>query len=251
MPEQNNPISLNEQPFSEATPFLNFLVELRSRLLRISVLFCAIFIALLPFANHLYHWLALPLLRHLTNGTQMIATNITSPIISPVKFCLALTGLFCVPIILVQLWLFVAPALYRKEKYWIWPILLTSCSLFYGGILFAYFVIFPLIFQVFISMAPKGVLVMPDISSYLHFTLQLGFAFGCAFEVPIFTFLALKFKFISFEKISAVRPYIIVAAFVLGMLLTPPDVLSQVLLAIPLWFLFEVGVLVARWVEGC
>lgn len=231
---------------SAEMPLVEHLIELRSRLLKGIVAVGIILLALLPFTNELYTLLAAPLLRHLPAGTSMIATEVASPFLTPFKLALVASIFLAMPALLYQLWAFVAPGLYQHERTLIFPLLLTSTVLFYLGAAFAYFVVFPLVFRFFVMAAPEGVAVMTDISKYLDFVLTLFFAFGFAFEVPIATVLLVWSGATSPEALVKKRPYIIVGAFVIGMLLTPPDVISQTLLAVPMWLLFEVGVFFSR-----
>jgi sec-independent protein translocase protein TatC len=224
-----------------------YLSEFRKRMLYCLFMLISLFSVLLYFANSLYTLLALPLLKHLPHGQGLIATNVVAPFFVPFELTLVTAVFLGMPFFLYQLWMFVAPALYRSERKLIWPLLLASIILFYAGIAFAYFVIFPIIFTFFIHSAPKGVLVSPDISQYLDFTLKLFLTFGTIFEVPIVTVLLVSSGMVSREKLIEIRPYAIVSAFIIGMLLAPPDVISQTLLAIPLWLLFEVGILLSRF----
>ena len=224
---------------------LRFLVEVRKRLLICLLALAVIFSVLFYFANHLYTWLALPLLKHLPHGQGLIATNIVSPFFVPFELTFYASLFLAVPIFLYQLWEFIAPALYQRERRFVWPLLLMSTLLFYTGVAFAYFVIFPVIFSFLTKTAPQGVLVSPDISQYLDFTLYLFFIFGLIFEVPIITILFIWSGIVTRDKLIQARPYAIVAAFIIGMLLAPPDVVSQTLLAVPLWLLFELGIFLA------
>jgi sec-independent protein translocase protein TatC len=199
------------------------------------------------FANNLYTLLALPLLKHLPVGQGLIATNVVSPFFAPVELTFVASLFLAVPIILYQVWAFIAPALYQHERRLIWPLLFISVILFYVGVAFAYFVIFPLLFAFLTQTAPHGVLVSPDISQYLDFTLKLLFIFGSIFEVPVATILLILTGVTTRETLVKYRSYAIVAAFVIGMLLAPPDILSQTLLAIPLWLLFEMGIWLSRF----
>ncbi len=226
--------------------FVEHLVELRDRLLRALLSVVLFLLVLFPFANDLYHLLAAPLLRHLPQGGSMIATQVASPFLTPFKLVLVLSIFLSMPVILYQAWAFVAPGLYKHERKLVFPLMVTSTLLFYLGMAFAYYVVFPLMFAFFQAVAPEGVAIMTDISSYLDFVLKLFFAFGLAFEVPIATILLVWAGFTTPEELSAKRPYVIVGAFVLGMLLTPPDMISQTLLAIPMWALFELGVLFSK-----
>lgn len=229
--------------------FVNHLVELRDRLLRAVLLIIVLFIALFPFANTIYTFVAEPLMAVLPNNTSMIATQVASPFLTPFKLSLIAAIFLAIPYVLYQIWAFIAPGLYRKEQRLAWPILISSIILFYLGTLFAYFVVFPLIFAFLTSAAPEGVAVMTDISHYLDFVLALFFAFGLSFEVPVATVLIVMMGITTVDALVRKRPYIIVGSFVLGMLLTPPDVISQSLLAIPIWLLFELGVIVARLLD--
>jgi sec-independent protein translocase protein TatC len=226
--------------------FLEHLVELRSRLLKAGVSVLVVFLALLPFSRHLYEALAAPLMAQMPEGSSMIAIDVASPFLTPFKFTLLVAIMISIPVVLYQLWAFVAPALFRHEKRLARPLLFSSVCLFYAGCAFAYFVVFPLIFGFFSSVAPAGVAVMTDISKYLDFVMALFIAFGITFEIPIATIILVATGITSTARLVSWRPYVIVAAFALGMLLTPPDVISQTLLAIPMWLLFELGVVFTR-----
>jgi len=229
-------------------PLISHLAELRDRLLHGILAVLLITACLLPFSNDLYHFLSEPLLRHLPETSTMIATEVASPFLTPFKLTLSTAIVLAVPILLYQLWAFVAPGLYDKERKIVFPLLFASTTLFFLGIAFAYFAVFPLIFGFLTQAAPEGVAVMTDISSYLDFVLKLFFAFGLAFEVPIATLLLIWTGVSSVESLKQKRPYIIVGAFVIGMLLTPPDIISQTLLALPVWLLFELGLFCSRWI---
>ena len=226
--------------------FVEHLVELRNRLLRVVVVVSLLLLCMMPFANRLYALLAAPLLAQMQMGSSMIATQVASPFLTPFKLALVAAVLIAMPYILYQFWAFVAPGLYRNEKRLVFPLLVSSSFLFYLGMAFAYFVVFPLMFAFFQAVAPDGVEIMTDISSYLDFVLKIFFAFGLAFEVPIATVVLVWTGFTTPEALVEKRPYIIVGAFVAGMLLTPPDMISQTLLALPVWVLFELGVIFAR-----
>ena len=226
---------------------LSHLVELRDRLLRAVLAVLIITVCLLPFSNDLYHFLAEPLLQHLPESSTMIATEVASPFLIPFKLTLSIAILLAVPILLYQLWAFIAPGLYANERKLAFPLLFVSTILFFLGMIFAYFVVFPLLFEFFTQAPPEGVAIMTDISSYLDFVLKLFFAFGLAFEVPVATLLLIWTGLSTIESLSEKRPYIIVGAFVIGMLLTPPDIISQTLLALPVWLLFELGLISARF----
>lgn len=221
------------------------LLELRNRLLIViaAIVLCAL--ALSPFANSIYNFLSLPLLSVLPLGSNMIAVDVASPFLAPFKLILLLSIAITFPISVYNFWAFIAPGLYKNEKKFVAPILISSTLLFYLGIIFAYYIVFPLIFGFFTSIAPQGVEIATDISSFLSFAIKIFFAFGLAFEVPIITFLVVLFGITSAESLAKKRPYIIVVAFILGMILTPPDVISQVLLAVPIWLLFELGLILA------
>ena len=230
----------------EEQPLVAHLIELRDRLLRAILAVLVIFLALVSFSRDLYTLLAKPLMAHLPEGTSMIATEVASPFLTPFKLTLVLSILLAMPYLLYQLWLFVAPGLYDSERKLVYPLMMSSTILFYGGVLFAYFVVFPVVFGFFTSVAPEGVSVMTDIAKYLDFVLKMFFAFGLAFEVPVATILLVRMGITTPEDLGAKRPYIIVGAFVLAMLLTPPDVISQSLLALPVLLLFELGLYFSR-----
>ncbi|MBT8420176.1 MAG: twin-arginine translocase subunit TatC [Gammaproteobacteria bacterium] len=227
-------------------PFLAHLIELRNRLLRSLVAVIVILLGLVPFANDLYEWLSAPLLRYLPEGTSMIATEVASPFFAPFKLTIVAAIFIAMPVIVYQLWGFVAPGLYKNEKKLVYPLMMTSTALFYLGAAFAYFAVFPLVFGFFTSVAPEGVEVATDISKYLDFVLKLFFAFGLAFEVPVATVLLVWGGVTTPDVMASKRPYVVVFAFVIGMLLTPPDIISQTLLALPMWILFELGLVFSR-----
>ena len=226
--------------------FVEHLVELRNRLLRVVLVVAVLLLCLMPFANQLYALLAAPLLAEMPMGSRMIATQVASPFLTPFKLALVAAILIGMPYILYQFWAFVAPGLYRHEKRLVFPLMVSSSFLFYLGMAFAYYVVFPLMFAFFQAVAPEGVEIATDISSYLDFVLKIFFAFGLAFEVPIATVVLVWTGFTTPEALVEKRPYIIVGAFVVGMLLTPPDIISQTLLALPVWVLFELGVIFAK-----
>jgi len=236
----------NDFPPQDQT-FVSHLIELRDRLLRAILAVLAIFGVLFLYANDLYTLLAEPLLRQMPGGASMIATEVASPFFTPIKLTMVLSIFLAMPVILYQLWAFVAPGLYQNERKLVLPLLVSSTVLFYLGMAFAYFVVFPLVFGFLTHIAPEGVAVMPDISKYLDFVLKMFFAFGVAFEVPIATILVIWTGITTAESLASKRPYIIVTAFVVGMLLTPPDVFSQTLLALPMWALFELGLFLSRF----
>jgi sec-independent protein translocase protein TatC len=228
-------------------PFVSHLIEMRDRLLRVVIAVLLVFCGVFYFANDFYNIVATPLLEYMPEGTSMISTKPAGTFFTPMKLALVLSICAAMPYILHQMWGFVAPALYRHERKLILPLLVSSSLLFYAGMAFAYFVVFPLMFKFFIAVAPEGVTVMTDISEYLDFVLKIFFAFGVAFEVPIATILLIWTGMATPESLAEKRPYIIVGAFVIGMLLTPPDIISQTLLALPMWILFELGLLASRY----
>jgi sec-independent protein translocase protein TatC len=225
---------------------LSHLMELRNRLLKMVVTVLVLFVCLVPFADTLFTLVAEPLMARLPEGTSMIATQVASPFLTPFKLSLAIAVFLAMPMLLYQGWAFVAPGLYKHERRLVLPLMVSSIFLFYAGVAFAYYVVFPLMFAFFTSVAPTGVAVMTDISAYLDFVLALFFAFGFAFEVPVATVLAVWAGFTTPAKLGQKRPYVLLGAFVLGMLLTPPDVISQTLLAVPVYILFEAGIIMAR-----
>ncbi|GHE22317.1 twin-arginine translocase subunit TatC [Halomonas urumqiensis] len=240
------PVEPKEPP---QAPLIEHLIELRTRLLRAVVSVLVIFLGLYAFANDIYTFVAQPLMALLPEGSQMIATEVASPFLAPFKLTLVVAVFAAIPYVLHQAWAFVAPGLYDNEKALALPILGSSILLFYAGAAFAYYVVFPLLFQFFTQTGPENVTVMTDINAYLNFVLKLFFAFGVAFEIPIATFLLILSGATTVESLSKKRPYIILGCFVIGMLLTPPDVVSQSLLAVPMYLLYEVGLLFGRLVR--
>lgn len=238
---------LNEsESGAEEQPLISHLVELRQRLIWALLIVMLVFLSLFYFANDLYAYLSEPLTALLPPGTSMIATDVTSPFFAPFKLTLVLSIFAAMPFILHQIWGFIAPGLYSHERRIAIPLLISSIALFYSGIAFAYFVVFPLIFGFFTSVGPENVAVMTDISSYLNFVLKLFFAFGIVFEIPIATLLIIWSGLSTVEDLTSKRAYVVVGCFVVGMLLTPPDVISQSLLALPMWLLFELGIILGR-----
>jgi len=227
-------------------PLVEHLIELRTRVLRIVLSVLVVFIGLFYFANDIYAFISEPLRSILPAGAQMIATEVASPFLAPFKLTLFTAFLVSVPYILYQIWSFIAPGLYAHEKKLAFPLLGSSIVLFYAGMAFAYYAVFPLLFAFFTTAAPEGVAVMTDINAYLSFVLKLFFAFGIAFEIPVATVLLVLAGVTNVESLAAKRLYVILGCFVIGMLLTPPDIFSQTLLAVPMWLLFEVGVLISR-----
>ncbi len=230
-------------------PFIRHLAELRDRILKTLVVIFILFAGLSFFANEIYSYLAIPLLQHMPEGHQMIAIDVASPFFAPFKLAGFAALLLGLPYVFYQVWAFVAPGLYRHEKRLIFPLVLSSIILFYTGIAFAYFLVFPVMFTFFSTVAPEGVAVQTDINRYLDFVLGMFFAFGAAFEVPILTILLIWSGVVTRAGMAEKRSYIIVLSFVIGMILTPPDVVSQTMLAIPIWLLFEFGLLFSRLVE--
>jgi sec-independent protein translocase protein TatC len=240
MTEEDNP----EQ--SASGSLMSHLVELRDRVVRIVIAVLVIFAGLFYWANDIYVYMAEPLTRHLPEGSSMIAIDVASPFLTPFKLVLMLSVFLAMPVILHQCWSFVAPGLYANEKRIAGPLLVSSILLFYAGVSFAYFIVFPLVFAFFTSIGPEMVNISTDIGRYLDFVLALFFGFGLAFEVPIATIILVAIGFTTPKKLGEKRPFVIVGAFIMGMLLTPPDIISQVLLALPIWVLFEGGLIASR-----
>lgn len=238
-----------DEPQGKHAPLIEHLIELRGRLLRSVLVVICLFVGMYPFANDLYMIVSEPLRELLPEGTQMIATEVASPFLAPFKLTLVLAIFGAIPYILYQVWSFIAPGLYQHEKKIAMPLLASSIFLFYAGAVFAYYVVFPLIFAFFTSAGPGDVAVMTDINSYLNFVLKLFFAFGVAFEIPVATFILIWTGITTVESLSEKRPYVVIFCFVIGMLLTPPDVISQTLLAVPMWILYELGILMGRFVK--
>ena len=237
------------EEIQKSEPFVSHLTELRNRLVRALVAVLLVFFCLLPFAGEIYSWFAEPLLANLPEGGNMIAVDPHGTFFIPFKLAFAVAFAIAVPFVLYQVWSFVAPGLYAKEKRIVLPLVVSTTALFYLGILFAYFIVFPTMFAFFAKMTPEGVALTPDIGSYMSFALSLFFAFGVAFEVPVAIVLLTKIGVVSAQSIAQQRPYFILGAFVLAMLMTPPDPFSQILMAIPVCLLFEVGLLFARKFE--
>jgi sec-independent protein translocase protein TatC len=231
-------------------PLSMHLLELRNRLLRVILVVLVIFIGLFSFANDIYNIVATPLLDALPENSHMIATDVASPFLAPFKLTLVAAIMISVPYLLFEIWRFIAPGLFKHEKKLFLPVLLLSIILFYAGIAFAFFVVFPLIFAFFSAAGPEHVAYTPDISRFLDTVLKLFFAFGIAFEVPIATLLLIKTGATTAQSLADKRPYVIVGCFVVGMLLTPPDPISQCLMAIPMWLLFESGILLGRFIKA-
>ncbi len=247
---RRQPASLRNRSMSDAEDslqdsFISHLIELRDRLLRSLIAVVVVFLALFHWARQIYELLAKPLLAALPKGGQMIATEVTTPFLVPVKVTLMVAFLISLPYVLYQIWAFVAPGLYKHEKRLALPLVVASVALFFLGMSFAYFLVMPIVFHFIVSFAPEGVAVMTDIGKYLSFVMTLFLAFGTTFEVPIIVIVLVKMGFVSVQKLREVRPYVIVGCFVVGAIFTPPDMLSQTMLAVPLWLLYELGVLVA------
>ena len=221
------------------------LLELRSRLIRVIICLGVLFIAGIPFASEIYGFVASPLLTILPEGSSMIATQVTSPFMAPIKLVLFSALLVTMPYLFYEVWMFMSPGLYKNEKTFVAPLMATTIILFTAGIAFAYFIVCPIIFKFFIASAPNSIQVMTDISQYLNFVIKLVFAFGVAFEIPVATFLLVKSGIVKKELLIKSRPYLIILFFVIGMLLTPPDIFSQLFLALPMWILFELGLLLS------
>lgn len=229
-------------------PLIQHVIELRNRLLRCIVAVLVIFVGLFAFSNELYLYVSEPLRQHLPETSSMIATDVASPFLTPFKLTLVLSMFAAMPFILYQVWAFVAPGLYQREKKIVLPLFFSSVLLFYAGMAFAYYVVFPLVFMFFTGVGPEGVAMMTDIRSYLDFVLKLFFAFGLSFEIPIAVVILSWVGAVEPDAIAKKRPYVFVLCFVFGMLLTPPDVISQTLLAVPMWLLFEIGIFFGRLV---
>ncbi|MEY2701206.1 MAG: Sec-independent protein translocase TatC [Pseudomonadota bacterium] len=239
----------NDDPNALEMPWISHLVELRARILRSVLAWLLIFAVLAFYANPIYSLLAEPLKAHLPEGGKIVAIGVASPFMTPLKLAAAASLLLAVPYILFQAWGFIAPGLYQHEKRLVLPLLLASTVLFYSGVAFAYFAVFPLIFGFLAMTAPEGVTVMTDINHYFDFVVTLFLAFGVAFEVPVATLLLIWAGIVPLASMIAARPYVIVAAFAIGAILTPPDPVSQTMMAVPVWLLFEIGLLCARWVR--
>ncbi|MDH5516539.1 MAG: twin-arginine translocase subunit TatC [Gammaproteobacteria bacterium] len=230
----------------EEKGFMSHLLELRDRMMRMTLAVLILFLALFSFSEEIFTFVAQPLISLMPEGTSMIATGVAAPFLVPFKLVLMVSVFLAVPYLLYEIWAFVAPGLYKNEKSLAAPILVSSIVLFYCGVAFAYYVLFPLLFGFLIAISPQGVVMMTDIGQYLDFILAIFFAFGIAFEVPIAVFLLIMIGATTPDALAEKRPYIVVGAFVIGMLLTPPDIISQTILALPMLFLFEAGLLISR-----
>ena len=224
----------------------NHLLELRSRLLKVVIFFVVLTIVGIPFASEIYDFVAEPMISLLPDGSSMIATQVTSPFMAPIKLVLYVALLFSMPWLFYQAWMYISPGLYKKEKKFAGPLMFSTVVLFFSGVSFAFFVVCPIIFKFFIGMAPESILVMTDISQYLSFIFKLVFAFGIAFEIPIATVLLINSGITTKKSLVKARPYLIVLFLAIGMLLTPPDVFSQLFLAVPMWVLFEIGIIFSK-----
>ena len=222
------------------------LLELRSRLIRILICFGFLALIGIPFSSDIYTFAASPLIEILPSGSSMIATQVTSPLMAPLKLVFFSALLITMPYLFYEIWMFMSPGLYKKEKAFIAPLMLSTIFLFLSGVAFAYFVICPIIFKFLIGVAPESISVMTDINQYMNFVIKLIFAFGIAFEIPVATFLLVKSEIVKKETLVRARPYLVIVFFIFGMLLTPPDIFSQLFLAIPMWVLFELGLLVSK-----
>ena len=240
----------DQESTDQPLPLVTHLTELRDKLLRALLAVLLVFICLFPFANDIYTFVSEPLRALLPPGATMIATEVASPFFTPFKLSLVTAVFLAMPYVLYQAWSFIAPGMYKHEKRLAIPLLASSVLLFYAGSAFAYYVVFPLIFSFFTSVAPQDITIMTDINSYLNFVLKLFFAFGLAFEIPIVAILMIWTGITTAEALAKKRPYIIVGCFIFGMLLTPPDIISQSLLAIPMWLLFEIGVYIGGLTQG-
>ncbi|MBK9593824.1 MAG: twin-arginine translocase subunit TatC [Rhodocyclales bacterium] len=229
--------------------FISHLVELRTRLIRAFAAILIVFVCLFPWAKELYALMAQPLLSALPKGGQMIATDVVGVFIVPMKVTMLVAFLITLPYVLYQVWAFVAPGLYSHEKKLVLPLIAASVGLFFAGMAFAYLLVFPTVFQFMSAVAPEGVAWMTDIDKYLSFVLTTFIAFGVTFEVPVVVIVLVKVGVVSIAKLKEARPYVIVGAFVIGAIFTPPDVISQIMLAVPLWLLYELGIVLARFVE--
>ena len=238
-----------QETVDQPLPLVAHLTELRDKLQRALLALLIVFICLFPFANDIYAYVSEPLRAILPEGASMIATEVASPFLTPFKLTLMAAVFLTIPYLLYQAWSFIAPGMYRHEKRLAIPLLASSVLLFYAGTAFAYFVVFPLIFAFFTGVAPDGITIMTDINSYLNFVLKLFFAFGIAFEIPIAAILLIWTGITTPEALAKKRPYIIVGCFIFGMLLTPPDIISQSLLALPMWLLFEIGIYLGGFIK--
>ena len=249
MSSQTDTSTVQENPAGQEQSLVQHLLELRTRLLKSIAAIAVGFLCLVFFSNDLYSFFSAPIQALLPDGSTMIATDVASPFFAPFKLTAFLALFLAMPYVLFQVWSFIAPGLYEQEKKLAMPLFISSVLLFYLGIAFCYYIVFPLVFGFFTSVAPVGISVTPDINSYLNFILKLFFAFGLAFEIPVATVILVRTGITSHSALAKKRPYIIVCCFIFGMLLTPPDVISQSLLAIPTWLLFEFGLILSRFIS--
>ncbi len=240
---------MSEPELAPEQPLLAHLIELRTRIVRAMLGFVIVLLPLLFFASKLYHFLATPMMKLLPAGSSMIATEVAAPFLTPFKLAAVVAFALALPWILYQIWLFVAPGLYRNERRLVLPMLASSTLLFYVGVAFAYYLVLPTVFKFFVSSAPEGVAVMTDVSKYLDFVLKLFMAFGFVFEMPVAIVLMVLTGFVTPAQLAAKRDYVLVGVFVAAAVLTPPDVLSQIMLAVPAYLLYELGILVSRWLS--
>ncbi len=247
MSEHEGPRGLDETPGGHEDSFMSHLIELRDRLIRALLAILIVFVCLFPWAKELYNLLAQPLLASLPQGGQMIATDVVGVFLVPMKVALMVAFLIALPYVLYQVWAFVAPGLYAHEKRLALPLVAASVVLFFVGMAFAYFLVFPTVFGFMAKIAPEGVAWMTDIEKYLSFVLSTFVAFGVTFEVPVIVVVLVGIGVVDIAKLKEIRPYVIVGAFVIGAIFTPPDVISQLMLAIPLCLLYELGILLARF----
>ena len=245
--KKQNPLEHDKHVDADERPFLDHILELRQRILKAVLSLLLLFFPLYYFANDIYSWVAAPLMANLPAGSNMIATEVASPFVTPFKLAMYSALFLAMPVILHQAWAFVSPGLYLREKRFALPLLVSSVVLYYLGMAFAYYLVFPLAFKFFASVTPIGVTMMTDINKYLDFAIGLFLAFGFAFEIPIATFLIVATGLTTTQDLIAKRPYVIVGCFIVGAVLTPPDVISQIMLAVPMWMLFEIGVLFTRF----
>ncbi|HJV74549.1 MAG TPA: twin-arginine translocase subunit TatC [Noviherbaspirillum sp.] len=235
----------NQDTTGAGDTFISHLVELRNRVMKASVAIIVVFLCLMPWAGNIYDWLAMPMMSALPPGSKMIATGVITPFLIPVKVTLLVAFIIALPVVLYQIWAFVAPGLYAHEKKLIAPLVVSSSLLFVAGVAFCYFFVFGVIFKFINEFAPKSISVAPDIESYFGFVMTLFIAFGITFEVPIVVIVLVRMGLVSVQKLKEIRPYVVVGAFVLAAVVTPPDIMSQLLLAVPLCLLYEVGLLLA------
>ena len=225
---------------------ISHFLELRARLLKVIIFFVFLSILGIPFSAEIYSFVAAPLINLLPDGATMIATEVASPFMAPIKLTLYIAMLFSMPWLFYQIWMFISPGLYSNERTFTGPLLFSTIILFFSGASFAFFIVCPIIFKFFIGMAPESIIIMTDISQYLSFIFKLVFAFGVAFEIPVATILLVKSGFATRNNLIKARPYLVILFLIIGMLLTPPDIFSQLFLAIPMWVLFEIGIILAK-----